>query len=171
MYDHLRPEIAIAFFDLVMDMDPDARPDYIFMTIVAAICFYDPSCQGLENANAVSLERRSFYRILQKLIRSKMRRNDNVSTIADQLHRKVFTRLELIQSLFENSILHIDPGEQIRIISQELESSPAETLYQLPKTSLVPHPLSNDEKPSTSRIAQSRSPGRINPLCMFLFNK
>lgn len=165
MYDHLSPEIASAFFNLVLEMDPDARLDYIFMTIVAAICFYDSSCPGLTNSHMVEFERDTFYRILRKLILSKMRRNDSVTTIASEMNRRVFTRLDCIQNLFENSILHIDPGEQIRLISRELEISPTETLYQLPSTSLVPSSSSSLE----SSTPQSRSPETMTALCSFLF--
>lgn len=54
-------------------MDPSAREDFIFMTIVAAICFYDPDQSRLRNPGMVTHEQNIFYSILRKLITSQSR--------------------------------------------------------------------------------------------------
>lgn len=66
----LDPILTEEFDSLVSGMDPSARSDFIFMTIVVAICFYDPSQPGLRNRGIVSYEQNIFYNILQKLVMS-----------------------------------------------------------------------------------------------------
>lgn len=64
----LDPILTEEFYSLVSDIDPSARSDFIFMTIVVAICFYDPSQPGLRNNKIVSYEQNIFYNILHKLV-------------------------------------------------------------------------------------------------------
>lgn len=66
----LDPILTEEFDLLVSGMDPSARSDFIFMTIVVAICFYDPSQPGLRNRGIVSYEQNIFYNILHKLVKS-----------------------------------------------------------------------------------------------------
>ena len=199
------------------------------MTIICAICFFDPAQSGLRNPGMVTYEQNIFYSILRKLVISQSRRSSNCSSIAsststssssssssdagstnsstattkqrcerinilkppetaqvtDQLtsvnepnpvegesdpiegvssaltgkevpttkvstccsgssasssflfadqsiaqdlEEKIFTRLRVIQESFENSILVMDPGKQIKIISRELELSCAKNV-------------------------------------------
>ena len=66
----LDPILTEEFDSLVSGMDPSARSDFIFITIVVAICFYDPSQPGLRNKRIVSYEQNIFYNILHKLVLS-----------------------------------------------------------------------------------------------------
>ena len=120
-------------------MVPDARVDWLFLTLVAAICLYDPNSSELSNQELVSQEQRTFYRILLKLIKTKMGHrsafSDNESSLQVQLEKRIFSRLNFIQHLFENLILYSDPGEQIKLISKEFDRTIERTLYKLPITS------------------------------------
>lgn len=185
MIGALSPVIVEEFDALVGEMDPSARTDFIFMTIISSICFYDPKQDGLLNPGLVTYEQSLFYSILQKLIISQSRhcsessplreipKSDieveivkevlsgstskqqqpeetvetnvtNVSVqrtgrieasgmreIAQELEQNIFSRLRVIQREFENSILEMDPGIQIRLIDRELRSSSAQTIYNV----------------------------------------
>lgn len=196
----LNPSITDQFDGLVGEIDPTARGDFIFMVILSAICFYDPSQSGLASPEMVTYEQNVFYSILRKLIVSQSSRcsgpirglhksseaaaplsptslssaltvsyksacacpispphddgegcssgteGPNVVTkvsaccptsaqanrsLAQELEEKVFRRLKRIQESFEKSILDMDPGEQIRLISCELKLTSAQTIYNL----------------------------------------
>lgn len=183
MIGALSPVIVEEFDALVGEMDPSARTDFIFMTIISAICFYDPKQEGLLNPGLVTYEQSLFYSILQKLIISQSRHcsessplseipksdieveivkevlsgsskqqpeeivETNVTNvlvlrtgridasgmreIAQELEQNIFSRLRVIQREFENSILEMDPGIQIRLIDRELRSSSAQTIYNV----------------------------------------
>lgn len=185
MIGGLSPTIVQEFDAMVGEMDPSARTDFIFMTIISAICFYDPNQKGLLNPGMVTYEQSLFYSMLQKLIISQSRHcstgsaeqdrksstisrgipqtfdeitkevsGENSSTeevqciggnvsnpavsrsgtlakseIARELEQNIFSRLRVIQTEFENSILEMDPEIQIRLIDRELRSSTAQTIY------------------------------------------
>lgn len=120
-------------------MDPAIRDDFIFMTILSAICFFDASLLGLRNADAVVEEQNVYFSILQKLIDSqKIIFNKSIykscsdpnccsdsrltckKFLIDNFVINIFNRLQKIHDAFESTVLFADPGKQIDFISNEL---------------------------------------------------
>lgn len=144
----LTPEIPNQFLGIVSALNSSSRNDLIFLTIIAAICFYDTSHGQFTNSRTVFEEQKIFLSVLKKLILSQVNLfsvredghdgdvkkicGDNQCScsssshsycsklITGELQVNIFHRLQLLQKAYEAAVLNANPVERNELIITEI---------------------------------------------------